>query len=170
MPDEEVVVESTQTPDEPEGADTEPANQPDLQKEIEKWRAIARKHEERAKANAEAAARLKEIEDAGKSETEKLQAALQEAEKAARENRIRALKLEIAAEKGLSKTLAKFLPDTDNEVDMMQAADELIEASGLSPEVPKKRPKSPLTSPLSSGQEADDENKSVLKAMLGRTT
>jgi len=78
--------------------------------------------------------------------------------------------LEIAAEKGLSKTLAKFLPDTDNEVDMMQAADELIEASGLSPEVPKKRPKSPLTSPLSSGQEADDENKSVLKAMLGRTT
>src|SRR5690554_7090202 len=103
MPDEEVVVESTQTPDEPEGADTEPANQPDLQKEIEKWRAIARKHEERAKANAEAAARLKEIEDAGKSETEKLQAALQEAEKAARENRIRALKLEIAAEKGLSK-------------------------------------------------------------------
>lgn len=53
MPDEEVVVESTQTPDEPEGADTEPANQPD-RRDREVACAIARKHEERAKANAEA--------------------------------------------------------------------------------------------------------------------
>lgn len=170
MPDEETVVEETPaTPAPvPEGTDTEPAVDP--AKEAEKWKAIARKHEERAKANAEAAARLKEIEDAGKSETEKLQAALEEARANARKSTVKALKLEVANEKGLPASLAKFLPDTDNEVDMMQAADELLEASGAGLDTSTKRPKSPLSTPLGSDANPVDDEQRMLNSMLGRPT
>lgn len=62
-------------------ADTPPAQDPkpdsdkdagkDPQAEVEKWKALARKHEGVAKTNADAAKRLAEIEDAQKSEAEK---------------------------------------------------------------------------------------------------
>lgn len=167
MSDEETVVEETPAPaPTAEGSDTEPAV--DLAKEAEKWKAIARKHEERAKANAEAAARLKEMEDAGKTEAEKLQSALAEAQAQARKSTVKALKLEVANEKGLPASLAKFLPDTENEVDMMQAADELLEASGAGLDTPTKRPKSQLSSPLGSDSDPADDAQRMLNSMLGR--
>jgi hypothetical protein len=58
---------------------------PDLTAEVEKWKALARKHEGTAKSNADAAKRLAEIEEASKSETEKaVAAARREAEEAVR--------------------------------------------------------------------------------------
>lgn len=58
---------------------------PDLTAEVEKWKSLARKHEGTAKANADAARRLNEIEEASKSETEKaVAAARREAEEAVR--------------------------------------------------------------------------------------
>ena len=44
---------------------------PDLTSEVEKWKAQARKHEERAKANAQAAKELEEFKRQSMSETEK---------------------------------------------------------------------------------------------------
>lgn len=143
-----------------------------LQAEAEKWKAMSRKHEATAKSNADAAARLKELENAGKSETEKLQAALDESRSAARLATVKALKLQVAAEKGLPATLAKFLPDVDNEIDMMTAADELLEAAG-SPgkgDPPTRQPKSNLTNPMSDGNDPAAERERLIASMLGKAT
>ena len=43
----------------------------DFAAEAEKWKSLSRKHEEQAKANADAAARLRKLEDANKSEVER---------------------------------------------------------------------------------------------------
>lgn len=52
---------------------TDPTVEPatDLTAEVEKWKALSRKHEEQAKANVEAAQRLQVLEDANKSEAER---------------------------------------------------------------------------------------------------
>jgi len=55
---------------------------PDLAAEVAKWKALSRKNEERATENAAAAKRLAEIEEANKTEAEKLQARAETAEKA----------------------------------------------------------------------------------------
>ncbi len=58
---------------------------PDLTAEVEKWKALARKHEQKAKELAPAAQRLAELEQASQSETERAVAkARQEAEQSAR--------------------------------------------------------------------------------------
>lgn len=58
-----------------ETQETEPAategQEVDLTAEVEKWKALARKSETRAKENSAAAKRLAEIEEAGKTEAEK---------------------------------------------------------------------------------------------------
>lgn len=74
------------SPDPPAGGDTPPADppadpptdppadppaDPDPVAEAEKWKALARKHENQAKANAAAAKRLAEMEKANQSDTEK---------------------------------------------------------------------------------------------------
>jgi hypothetical protein len=61
----------------PEQAATQPK---DLAAEVEKWKDLSRKNEARAKANADAAKRLAEIEDAAKSEADKLAERLTAAE------------------------------------------------------------------------------------------
>lgn len=50
------------------GTDTAP---PDLAAEVEKWKAQARKHEDRAKANAKAQQELEQLRQASMSDTEK---------------------------------------------------------------------------------------------------
>lgn len=139
--------------------------------EIRKWKAMARKHEAKAKANAEAAQRLKEMEHAGKSETEKLQALLEEQQVQARSATVKALKLQVAADKGLPATLAKFLPDLDDEVDMLAAADELLEASGAAGKATqptRQTPKSTLTNPLGDDDPAA-QREAIVNSMLGRS-
>jgi uncharacterized protein (DUF885 family) len=167
MPDEIQEVVDEQSTDEPAEEQEPQKDKPDLDAELQKWKAMARKHEAQAKANAEAAAKLKDIENAGKSETEKLQAALEEYQSKERQATIRALKLEVAAEKNMPKELAGFLPDLDNEVDMMEAADKLLAAAGAADKVdpPTRQPRS-LNHPL--GDETDNEGERLLNAMLGK--
>jgi hypothetical protein len=57
-------------------------DQPDPAAELEKWKALARKNEARAKENADKAKRFDEMEDANKSELEKANARAEAAEKA----------------------------------------------------------------------------------------
>jgi hypothetical protein len=163
------------------GGDTEPGDdggldegqgqppQPDPAAEATKWKALARKHEAQAKANAEAAQRLKDMENAGKSETEKLQALLDDERSKAKQATVKALKLSVAAEKGIPASLAKFLPDLEDEVDMMQAADELLEASGTAGTAgqPTRQPKSNLTNPLKD-DDGTAQRDALVNSMLGK--
>lgn len=104
-----------------------PDDKPDPQDEIDKWKALARKHEAQAKSNAEAAKKLAEMEDAGRSELEKAAAKVAEAEKRAAEADARALRLEVAATKGLSPVQARRLVGATKE-ELEADADELLES------------------------------------------
>jgi hypothetical protein len=147
------------------------AKAPDHETEAKKWKAIALKHEAKAKTNADAQRQLDQLKNAGKSETEKLQALLDEERAKARTSTIRALKLSVAAEKGLDAKQAKFLPDLEDEVDMMQAADEILEAFGSTgkAESPTRQPKSNLTNPLKDDDAASSRD-ALINSMLGKAT
>jgi hypothetical protein len=157
--------------DDAQQAPTKPELTPDFDSEIKKWKALARKHEQQAKANAEAATRLRDIENAGKSKEERLQAQLEEAASKARHSTIKALQYEVAYDKGLPKSLAKFLPEIDNEADMMQAADELLEAMGSTGKVepPTRQPRSNLTNPLRDDDyDPNGSREALIASMLGK--
>lgn len=90
--------------------------------EVEKWKALARKHEQQAKANAEAARKLQQIEDQGKTEIQKLTDRLAEAEKRSAEAEAKALRFEVAVEKGVK---ARWLSGSTRE-ELVAAADEYL--------------------------------------------
>lgn len=94
--------------DDESGADTGQA-------EVDKWKALARKHEEQAKANSAAAKRLAEIEAASKSAEEKAAEARAAAEKERDEARLALLKRDAAEEAGLPKSWADRLRGTTKE-------------------------------------------------------
>lgn len=108
----------------------------DWKAEAEKWSALARKHEERSKTNAQAAKELEKVRAAAMTETEKAiaeakTAATAEAARAAGPRLVKAELRAAAAESGLSREalagfldyadLSRFLGD-DGEVDDKQIA------------------------------------------------
>lgn len=94
--------------------------------EVAKWKAMARKHEQAAKANADAAKRLEQIEadkaKADQTAAEREAAAEQRAAKAEAE----ALKLSVAFAKGLTPAQAKRLVGTSRE-ELEADADDILE-------------------------------------------
>lgn len=138
-----MAAESEQHPDEPETppnapeADEPEGNGTDLAAEVAKWRALARKHQKRAEAGAEAERRLAEIEAQGKSELEKAQEAAREWQQKAERAELGRLRAEVATRKGLTADQAKRLQgSTEEELD--QDADELLEAFKPSPSQPSE--------------------------------
>lgn len=115
--------------------------------EVEKWKALARKNEARAKENADKAKRLDDLEEAQKSETEKLVARAEaaEAKLAEREKAeaARALADEVAQAKGVS---ASVLRGSSKE-ELEAHADSIL---ALMPEKPK------AATPGSGGDRGDD--------------
>lgn len=101
----------------------------DLAAEVEKWKSLARKHETRAKENASAASRLAEIEEASKSEAQKLaERAEKLAERAERAERDLA-RFEVAAERSVPANLL-----TGSTVEELNAsADALLAFKGKTP-------------------------------------
>jgi hypothetical protein len=93
------VTPTPEAPAAPPAADTAPEK--DWQAEAEKWKTFARKHEDAAKANADKAKRFDEFEESQKSEIEKLADRAAKAEAKAAEIEFRALRAEVAAEKGI---------------------------------------------------------------------
>lgn len=105
-----------------------------LEAEVEKWKAMSRKNEERAKENAEAVKkaadaqkRLEEIEAAKLTDAEKaerrlrdLEASVKSAQEAQKSAELAALKARIGAEKGVP---AKFIPRLQGEDEDSIAAD-----------------------------------------------
>lgn len=104
---------------------TDTSTSGDQPNELEKWKALARKNEQRAKENADAAKRLQEIEDAQKTETQKMLDRAEAAEKRAIELELQTLRSDVALRKGLTATQAKRL--VGNTLDELEAdADELL--------------------------------------------
>jgi hypothetical protein len=93
-------------------------NDPDkLAEELEKWKGLARKHEGRAAKNAEAAQRLREIEDANKTELQKAQDAAAEAVRERDEARADHSRVMAAAAHNLPVDLIDYLgTGTDEEI------------------------------------------------------
>jgi len=86
------------------------------------WKARAREWEKRAKANADAASRLAELEESQKSEAQKLADAKTAAEKEASDARAEAMRWRVAAKHGVSDEDAElFLTGTDEETLTKQA-------------------------------------------------
>lgn len=111
-------------PDDPKpdtGGDPKPDPKSDTD-EIEKWKALAKKHEQRAKENAEAALKLKQLEDRDKSESDKLAERIAAAERRATEAEAKALRYEVAVEKGVK---ARWLSGATRE-ELEAAADEYL--------------------------------------------
>ena len=94
--------------------------------EVAKWKAMARKHEQAAKANADAAKRLEQIEaeQAKASQTAAEREAAAEQRAAAAD--AKALRLEVAFEKGLTPAQAKRLVGATRE-ELEADADDILE-------------------------------------------
>lgn len=79
---------------------TEPAT--DISAEVEKWKALARKNEQRAKENADKAKRFDEFEESQKSEQQKLAEAAERSRQEAAETAVELARLRAAVKHGLS--------------------------------------------------------------------
>ena len=135
-------VEETEAPQEPEKEKTkkeetekettetgETTKEPDLATEVQKWKQLARKHEARAKANAEKAQQFDQMEEAAKSD---LQKAIERAERAETERDEalgKALRARIAQIAGVPVGL---LHGTD-EADLAGQAQALLNFKGEKP-------------------------------------
>lgn len=94
---------SDPTPTDP--APTPDTGEKDWQAEAEKWKSFARKHEEQSKANADKAKRFDEFEESQKTELQKAAERAAAAEAHAAEVEVRALRAEVAADKGIPASL-----------------------------------------------------------------
>jgi hypothetical protein len=101
----------------------------DWKAEAERWRRDARRHEEAAKTNKGAADRLAELENASKSDLDKMTARAEAAEGKLATLERDLLRTRVALRKGLNETQAKRLVG-DNEQEMEDDADELLETFG----------------------------------------
>ena len=112
MPDEA----APQTPD-PGTPDTgSPA--PNPADEVAKWKAMSRKHEQTAKENAAAAAKLAAIEEASKTEAQKAADKMAEYERRTLDAELKALRYEVGVEKGIPTKLLRYLTgETKEEVE-----------------------------------------------------
>lgn len=106
--------------DESKAAEGEPQERADEERD---WKLEAEKWKARAKANEEAARRLREAEEQEKTVAERLA----DLERAKQEAELRALRYEVAAEKNLPPRLVRFLHGSSKE-ELEEAAVELLEA------------------------------------------
>lgn len=107
--------------------------------EVEKWKALSRKNEQRAKENEAAAKRLAELEEANKTELEKAQARAAAAEKTAAEAVAAKLRTDVANTKGIPSELFAG-PASDSLEDLATFADVLLAFKGTIPAAPPATP------------------------------
>lgn len=113
----------------------------DLAAQVEKWRALARKHEARAKKGLQAEQRLAELENASKTELERAQEAARTWQQRAESAELQVLRLTVAARKGLTAGQAKRLQGTTEE-ELEQDADELLAmVQDSAPTTPDRAPR-----------------------------
>lgn len=155
------------------GSDPKPSAKPetDLHAEVEKWKALSRKNEEQAKANADAAKRLAELEESQKTDQQKLADTNKALEERARKAELDSCRMRVAIRKGLTEAQVKRLLGTTEE-ELEADADELLEAfkSGAEPEAATPpaaggRPKEKLRPGAVAAAEPDPDPEKVLNAI-----
>lgn len=110
----------------PEPADTEGNGAEDPVQELAKWKALARKHEAQAKANADKALKFDAAEDAAKTELQRATDRANTLESEAKQARLDALRARTASAKGVPEAL--LTGSTQEELDA--AADALLAFRG----------------------------------------
>ena len=144
MPEEtESVAEVTPTATVDEST---PTDAPDLASEAEKWKALARKNEQRAKENADKAKRFDEFEEAQKTEQQKLTERAERAEQALVAAEAARLRASIAAKHGVPEAL---LTGSTEEA-LEQAATALLAFKGPQPTAPSPDGQGAVGVPISS--------------------
>jgi uncharacterized protein (DUF885 family) len=127
------------TPEQPKSP-AEPPAEPKPTETVDYWKQRARQNEAQAKANADAAKRLKEIEDRDLSELQKAQRDREEALTRLQEIEREALRNRVALAKGLPAEIAATL-NGSNEEELAAHADRLIAwRSNLPPTTPRPDP------------------------------
>lgn len=106
-----------------------------LKRALRSERKARREAERRAKANADKASKFDELEDEQRSDVEKLERKLADAERRSDEAEGKLLRLEVAVEKGLTPRQAKRLSGTTRD-ELEEDADELLEDFGGKGEKP----------------------------------
>lgn len=140
--------ETTVEPVEVETTDTDVVTpDADVSLEVEKWKQLARKNEQRAKENADKAKRFDEFEEAQKSEMEKLQERLQAAESAAQAAEVARVRASVAARHGVPEAL---LVGAD-EAALEQAALQLLAFKGTVPATPTSEGQGKQGDPVTDG-------------------
>jgi hypothetical protein len=115
-----------QAPTEPVDESQEDTSQPDPAAEIKKLRAEAAKYRVQAKANADAAAKLASLEEAQKTEAQKLADRASAAEKEAADAKLEVLRLKVGNAKKLPADVIDLLKG-DTEEELAAHADRLAE-------------------------------------------
>ena len=134
--------------------DPTPPAEPAPTETVDFWKQKAREQEKRAKANADAAKRLEEIEAANKSEIEKATDKAATAEQRAATAEAEALRLRVAVKHGISLEDADlFLTGTDEETLTKQAerlTERVTDRKKNGNVVPKEgtTPRDPATDPM----------------------
>jgi hypothetical protein len=163
----------------PDGdSDGDGTSDKDADPEVTKWKGLARKHEGRLKALGittpeeadelrKAAKRLKDIEDANKTELDKAKDGQSSAERRATEAESKLLRMEVAIEKGLSPAQAKRLVGGTRD-ELEADADELLEAFKAEGGDGRTKPATGLRSRSVPGSEPEDNDPSKLAAQVPR--
>ena len=144
--------------------DEEPFDERRARAKIQKANAEAANLRKRLKELEPLAAKYRELEEANKSETQKLTERLTAAEKRAQDAELNALRLEVAISKGLPPVLAKRLIGATKE-ELEADADELIASfGGGERKPPSRRP----VERLRGGGDPDEEPEEPIDQILAR--
>ena len=136
-------------------------DQPDPKDTVDYWKQKSRENEKRAKANATAAERLAELENANKTEAERAAERLAAAEQTAAQAQAEALRFRIATKYGISDDLAdSFLTGTDEE-SLTGQAEKLVALS--KPGTPRPDP----SQGAASGAASADMNTIIRRQLRG---
>jgi DNA segregation ATPase FtsK/SpoIIIE-like protein len=154
------------TPDPDDHPDPDP-DPPNHEAEARKWKALARKHEKQAKANATKATKLDELEEASKTEIQKAADKAALSEKRATEAELKATRFEVAQGKEVPAKLMKFLTGSSKE-ELEESADELLAAFKDDTSDNGTRPKEKLKPGAAPGGEPEENDPARLAAKIPR--
>lgn len=162
--------ETPPAPTEPTGSES--GATPNLEAEVEKWKKHSREQEARAKANADAAKKLAELEESQKSESQKLSDKAATAETRAAALELENARLRVALKHGLTADQARrLIGDSEEELDA--DAETLLASLTPAGDPPPTQPQTAPREKLRTGATAstpglgDDKLTQDLKRKLG---
>lgn len=137
----------------------------DLTAEVEKWKSLARKHEQASKTNETAATELQRLKDSQKSEADRAAERAAQAETRLAELESRVLRRDIALEHKLSSDDAAMLDAITDETAMRNLAKRL---SGAAEGDRKKKPNVVSREGTTTSQPGEDPMRALVRDLFDR--